>query len=68
MCVCVFFLAATKASNELMFLMEWIGSRRPDLVTAKEANKRCPQIVIKFYEENLTWPKNIDIMKEPGNP
>ena len=42
-------------NGELKFVMKWMNSTTPDLVKAKIANKNCPHLVIKFYEERIKW-------------
>lgn len=48
-------LGLNEHKGELMCLMAWKGIEEPEMVPAKKANLLCPQIVIEFYEKQLTF-------------
>ncbi|KAG5347638.1 CBX5 protein, partial [Acromyrmex charruanus] len=50
-------LGSAVDNGKLMYLIQWKGTDAVDMVSANEANAKCPQIVIRFYEDRITWKK-----------
>ncbi|XP_018544165.1 chromobox protein homolog 3b isoform X2 [Lates calcarifer] len=48
-------IGSTDRQGELMFLVKWKNSDDVALLPAREVSARCPQVVIDFYEQKLTW-------------
>ena len=48
-------LGATDDGGRLKFLIKWKNFKKRDIVLAEEANIKCPQLVIAYYEKKLTW-------------
>ncbi len=48
-------IGAVDSGDGLLLRIKWLGSDASDLVPAAEANRKCPQTVIKFYESQITW-------------
>ncbi|XP_048191366.1 chromobox protein homolog 3-like [Perognathus longimembris pacificus] len=46
-------IRVTDMFGELMYLMKWKHVDQVELVLAKEANVKCPQLVIAFHQERL---------------
>ncbi|XP_015786994.1 chromobox protein homolog 5 [Tetranychus urticae] len=48
-------IGAIRVEDKLMFLIKWESCKKSDLILAEEANIRCPQVVISYYEKRLKW-------------
>ncbi|KYQ59990.1 Heterochromatin protein 1 [Trachymyrmex zeteki] len=50
-------LGSADDNGKLMYLIQWKGTDAVDMVSASEANAKYPQIVIRFYEDRITWKR-----------
>lgn len=57
-------IGATDLDGQIMFNIKWKNTDILDWVPAKEANVKCPQVVIKYYEQCLTWKTEDDAETE----
>ncbi|XP_063700339.1 heterochromatin protein 1-like [Culicoides brevitarsis] len=51
-------IGATDQDGKLLFLVQWKGKNKAQLVESKIARKHCPDLVIDFYEARLTWQQD----------
>jgi len=51
----------TDSNGQLEILMKWRGIEELELIPANEVNLKWPQIVIKYYEENIIWIPPLEI-------
>lgn len=48
-------LGASDMNGHLQFLVKWKNVGKADMIDANIANVNCPQDVIAFYQERITW-------------
>lgn len=48
-------IGVSKSGDTLMYLLKWKDVEEADLVTSEQAKVKIPQLVIRFYEANLSW-------------
>ncbi|XP_074593670.1 chromobox protein homolog 1-like [Brevipalpus obovatus] len=46
---------AIRFENQLLFMIKWKGCKKLDIVPAREANLKCPDVVIDYYQRRLRW-------------
>lgn len=51
-------IGATDQEGQLLFLVQWKGKNKAQLVASKVVRKHCPDLVIDFYEARLTWQQD----------
>lgn len=48
-------MGLTVVTGKRLFLIKWMNADHADFVPSDIANIYCPQLVIQFYEERLSW-------------
>ncbi|KAF0717292.1 chromobox protein 3-like, partial [Aphis craccivora] len=52
-------ISVTHFHGKLMILIKMKGIEEPVALKAKVVHKRCPQVLIKYYETNIVWDAKI---------
>lgn len=48
-------IGTKKTEDGLVFLIKWKGYDALHKVSSTEANQKCPQLVIKYYQKLIRW-------------